>query len=221
MSTQQPERKWYDGRAAAESAKTLAWRFAVNGDPFPRSLKMGDAVDQFTEQIVELTRDLPSLDRPSHGARQVTQAMRTLREAKMADRKRAYEAQRLVEQQEWYSGKADWNNSRAMRWGVALVAIDVFGLIAALARLVGWIELDILGIATTLAAAGVAWTQVKQHELLARSYAVASQELSAVRDQLVTVRSEEEWASAMARAENAISREHTLWRAARGVESGS
>lgn len=31
----QPERAWYAGRAIAESAKTLAWRFAVGGAAIP------------------------------------------------------------------------------------------------------------------------------------------------------------------------------------------
>src|SRR3954471_23301710 len=34
-----PDQKWYEGRAAAESAKTLVWRYAVAGDPF----RSGDA----------------------------------------------------------------------------------------------------------------------------------------------------------------------------------
>src|SRR5690349_2934788 len=29
-----PESRWYEGRAAAESVKTLAWRYAVGGKPF-------------------------------------------------------------------------------------------------------------------------------------------------------------------------------------------
>ena len=29
-----PDRLWYDGRAAAESAKTLTWRYLVGGNPF-------------------------------------------------------------------------------------------------------------------------------------------------------------------------------------------
>src|SRR5258708_38781574 len=29
-----PERTWYEGRAAAESVKTLSWRYSVGGDPF-------------------------------------------------------------------------------------------------------------------------------------------------------------------------------------------
>src|SRR5688572_30689755 len=31
---ERPHRVWYDGRAAAESIKTLAWKYAVAGDPF-------------------------------------------------------------------------------------------------------------------------------------------------------------------------------------------
>src|SRR5712664_3239607 len=29
-----PERTWYEGRAAAESVKTLSWRYSVGGEPF-------------------------------------------------------------------------------------------------------------------------------------------------------------------------------------------
>jgi len=29
-----PERTWYEGRAAAESVKTLSWRYAIGGEPF-------------------------------------------------------------------------------------------------------------------------------------------------------------------------------------------
>ena len=32
----QPERTWYEGRAVAESVKTLAWRYSVCADPFPK-----------------------------------------------------------------------------------------------------------------------------------------------------------------------------------------
>jgi hypothetical protein len=34
LLTDRPEQAWYDGRALAESAKTLAWRFAVGSAPF-------------------------------------------------------------------------------------------------------------------------------------------------------------------------------------------
>lgn len=59
----QPERTWYDGRAVAESAKTLAWRYAVGADPFPISMsraeaellfasRMSSIIEQVSDQIV-------------------------------------------------------------------------------------------------------------------------------------------------------------------------
>jgi hypothetical protein len=33
LLTDRPERAWYEGRALAELAKTLAWRFAIGGAP--------------------------------------------------------------------------------------------------------------------------------------------------------------------------------------------
>ncbi|MFD0382931.1 DUF4231 domain-containing protein [Streptomyces stramineus] len=38
MLAERPERAWYDGRALAESTKTLAWRYAVGGEPFSADL---------------------------------------------------------------------------------------------------------------------------------------------------------------------------------------
>ncbi len=34
LLTTRPDRRWYEARAAAESAKTLAWRYLVGGEPF-------------------------------------------------------------------------------------------------------------------------------------------------------------------------------------------
>jgi hypothetical protein len=30
-----PEQNWYEGRAAAESAHTLGWKYSVGANPFP------------------------------------------------------------------------------------------------------------------------------------------------------------------------------------------
>ena len=37
-----PDDAWYAARAAAESIKTLTWRYCVQGDPFPRELNESD-----------------------------------------------------------------------------------------------------------------------------------------------------------------------------------
>ena len=215
LSQQQPETKWFDGRAAAESTKTLAWRFAVGGEPFKVNVTEQLAVTTFTNRILELTQDLPSLDSPAGNHTQVTPAMRQLRGRDLHDRQTAYATYRILDQQIWYSNKSNWNEVRSSRWAAALLTIDVLGATAAAARLAGWNQLDLLGIAATCSAIGVAWLQAKQHDLLSRTYAVASHELSAIHDRLQMIHDEAEWASEVEQAEEAISREHTLWRASR------
>ena len=61
---------------------------------------------------------------------------------------------------------------------------------------------------------------VKQHRNLATAYSIASQELAEVATEFVTVKGEEHWAAFVSQAEGAISREHTLWRASRGLGKG-
>jgi hypothetical protein len=43
-----PDRLWYDGRAAAESAKTLTWRYLVGGTPLGRE----EASDREAERLL-------------------------------------------------------------------------------------------------------------------------------------------------------------------------
>ena len=80
-----PEREWYDGRALAESAKTLAWKWAVCGNPYARR-------DSGPDPALLLADDLRKL-RASAGdaalvpvvGTVVSEAMRRLRTASLDD----------------------------------------------------------------------------------------------------------------------------------------
>jgi len=52
-----PERIWYEGRAAAESVKTMAWRYGVGGAPFGLGEKGVDEL--FLGRLREILTDLP------------------------------------------------------------------------------------------------------------------------------------------------------------------
>lgn len=215
-----PDRQWYDGRAAAESMKTLAWKYSVGGNPF----RVGTAAEaQLEELFVERTREtIQALKyaRPAGGRvePQLTEEMRAVRSRPLEQRRAEYERGRIVEQQTWYADKAEWNNKRAARWRIVILVAELAGLILGLLKAAAVIEIDLLGVAAALAAALGAWLQAKQHEELGRAYAVASQELAAIRSLIARPRTEEEWADFVDQSEEAISREHTLWRASRGVD---
>ena len=218
-----PERVWYEGRAAAESAKTLAWRYAVGGLPFGIESSNAGVDDQFLKRLGEILTDLPGLHLvpTSGGGQQITPRMRGLRSAPLRERKAAYEAGRIEAQQRWYSRNARRHRDLARRWGMGLLSIEIVGGVAALLRVVGVLDFDLLGIASALAAAGTSWLMAKQHETLAKAYSVTAHELAAVAARVGESQDEAAWAHFVDEAEEAVSREHTLWRASRVERPGT
>jgi hypothetical protein len=88
-------------------------------------------------------------------------------------------------------------------------------VVAALGRATGFIQFDLAGIVAALGAAFVAWLSLKQHESLARAYSYAANELALAATRLQSVQGEAEWSVEVDNAEEAVSREHTMWRASR------
>jgi SMODS and SLOG-associating 2TM effector domain 1/SMODS and SLOG-associating 2TM effector domain 3 len=209
-----PERKWYGGRAGAESAKTLAWRYSVGGNPFPAG---ADADALFSQRLTEVLKDLKDVDLLVVGdhVQQLTDEMKRTRELPLDERKSLYERERLLDQQTWYANKAKDNAQRATVWIVLLVVLEAGALIAALLRAFGIVHLDLFGLVGAVGASVAAWLQTKQHQNLAAAYSVAAQELGIIAAGIGAVQDEPAWAKFVADAEEAMSREHTMWRARR------
>ncbi|MFG3114627.1 DUF4231 domain-containing protein [Streptomyces sp. NPDC048197] len=217
MLTERPERAWYDGRALAESAKTLSWRYAVAGDPFPIDLPADTAERRFHQRLALLLREAPSDSMVPVGSMAATEVMAELRRGPFADRKQAYLTGRIADQQQWYGTKATMNITRARRWRLGLITIEGLGVLAAVLRLLNIIPFDLPGVLAAVLGAGAAWFAVRQYESLGRAYTFAATELSIVHQRLTAVHDESRWAQEVADAEEAISREHTMWRASRGA----
>ena len=214
-----PDRVWYEGRAAAESVKTMTWRYAVHGNPFGDDVV--DADEKFLHQVSDILHDLGELyfDPSIRADQQITAAMQKLRGEGFNVRKQAYTDGRIEDQRDWYARKSQWNRTRSSRWAFGAIAMELAGFAMGWLRGFGVVHIDLLGIFAAVAAGVTAWSQAKQYDTLHQAYFVASQELAAIRSE-VEKQPPEQWASFVDQAEGAISREHTLWRAARGVGSG-
>jgi SMODS and SLOG-associating 2TM effector domain 3/SMODS and SLOG-associating 2TM effector domain 1 len=217
LATTTPLTTWYEGRAAAESAKTLAWRYMVRAEPF--QVDGPDVDKQFLAQTYSLLQDLRSisLGTAQADAHQISDKMRQVRALDFNERRQVYLADRITDQQRWYSEKARWNDRRARGWVLVSIVLEIAGLIGGALTAFGWIDFDLLGFLAVSAGVVTAWIEAKQHRNLATAYGIASQELASIASELPTVDSEEHWADFVAKAEEAISREHTLWRASRGL----
>lgn len=85
----QPERDCYSGRALAESAKTLAWRYAVCADHFPEGMPANEARALLTQRVDEVSREARDRVTVHPGQTVVTEAMECLRKSAFEDRKSA------------------------------------------------------------------------------------------------------------------------------------
>jgi hypothetical protein len=217
-----PERTWYEGRAVAESVKTLSWRYAIGGEPFnigvDAEAKVAELFLDRLKTLFEVVRDL-DLSPPNSSGEQITKAMRDARASSLLDRKSLYEHDRVEAQQNWYRGKAAWNDRRANNWISGMLALEVAGVICGILKAVGVIEGDFLGFAGATIATMTAWLQTKQHRNLATAYTVTALELASLRSKIASQQNESNWAAFVNDAEEAFSREHTLWKASRGVRS--
>ncbi|WP_298744035.1 DUF4231 domain-containing protein [uncultured Microbacterium sp.] len=216
--TVRPDRIWYEGRAAAESVKTLAWRYMVRGEGFEDEDTTVDA--RFETQLRDLFTDLDHVPTADGEGGQISPLMRQVRAAAFHDRIGYYREFRVVDQLGWYSRKAKFNTRRLRQWTAATVVFEVVGIFAAALLWARVIDFDALGLVSALASSLTAWAQSRQYQTLSSAYSVTSQEVASVLSQLDSLKSESAWARFVGEAEEAFSREHTLWRASRGIRVG-
>lgn len=213
LKSVRPEETWYDGRALAESAKSLSWRYAVGAAPFAKHV--ANARSAYVDGLKMLLHDAPPTSIRPTAAPAVTEQMQALRDSPLDVRRTVYLRDRVEDQLRWYAAKAERNDALAYRWGIALLTIEIAGILAALARAVGLVSFDLAGVVAAFIGAGAAWLAVRQYSTNARAYTYAAQELPIVYQRLDEITDEAAWASEVADAEEAISREHTMWRASR------
>lgn len=216
-----PEQLWYEARAVAESVKSIAWRYAVGGEPFQEanSPERLDAIvtDRFGGIRADLSRyKVPDRVLQQH---QITLAMRTVRALPLSERKRIYRMDRVENQQGWYERKSHFNRSRAVQSHVTLIVVEVLAIFAALLPIaltaLHVFPLNLQALAANIAGGGAAWMQAKRYEDLDVSYKVTAKELTKVAQDIENQQDEPAWARFVENVEGSMSREHQLWRATR------
>lgn len=217
-ATSIPERAWYRGRAGAESIKTLAWKYAVGGHPFEAGTPGADEL--FLTAVRGITQALSDVDWTRDGddhPQQITPTMHAVRLSPLSQRKELYRQHRIANQRRWYASKASRARRSSRRWSAVITVATSLGLAAAVAKVFGALDVQILGLASSAAAAAAAWTQFRQHDALASAYTVAARELLLVDERLASCPDEDTWGRLVEESEEAVSREHTMWAAKRDV----
>jgi hypothetical protein len=214
------EKIWFDCRAIAESVKTTAWRYAMRGRPFIDAAP-GEIDPAFLAALREIRETWPGLE--SHfisvtDAPEITTQMRDLRASALDERRAFYLRARVRDQRQWYETKGVLNRCRASQWFWAVVLLQAGALLLAILQLgYGMGRIGLISPLMTIAAVVVAWSQARRHDELVQSYGLAAQELRSLEALANSVTTEDAFRDYVEQAEEAISREHTMWCARRDV----
>lgn len=214
-----PEKVWYDGRAIAESAKSLTWKFMMGVSPFSFSLTTEKAEEKLLKnlkQIIGQKKEFYKLIGEQFGEReQITPTMIAIREKSFLDKVQFYSLARLEEQRKWYSKKSKLNRTNKNIALSCLIAFQLFAIIALVMEIYDSIEFTLTPLFATLATSTIALLQLKRFQELTESYGITATELSLINSKTSHIKDEEDLENFVNDAETAISREHTLWLARR------
>ena len=173
-----PEQLWYGGRAVAESAKSMAWRYMAGADPYSCDSPPSETDRTFVSALESIFKERKQLAFRFGGVfseqPQITERMRAVRSGALGERRSTYLLERIADQRRWYGDQAQRNRSAESKY-FNLIVVSQFLAFAAALALVRWPNSDIklTGLLTCLASALIAWVQVKQHKELAQSYSIA------------------------------------------------
>lgn len=218
--TRKYEDIWYQGRALAESCKTLTWRFMLCSELFENSLPLEEAKAKFINKLKDIGKEFSDLNREMSAVSlahpYISKLMLDVRSLSLEERKVYYIDNRITDQKNWYSKKAEWNKGKYILWFFVIIISQALSLIS-IAYLVlnpssNW---NFVGLFTTLASSAISWLQLKQHQNLKQAYTTAVLELNYILSLSSSINSESDLAKFVLDSENAISREHTLWIAQR------
>jgi hypothetical protein len=197
-----PERDWREGQMIADSVESLAWRFAVGGEPFPAPHLRAEEL--FLSELGEIGRAGRELGVGTAVSKPpITQAMRTLRAEPFQTRKAAYLENRLTQRQRQYAEKAGFHARRARRWRAFVLCSNALGVCAALLTALVW-RTNVAGVAATVTTAAIAWLETRQHEALGESYGLAVRDLDLMKARVERADQESQWARLVDEAEKIV-----------------
>lgn len=217
------EKKWYDGRAIAESLKTLSWKFMMKAEPFFGLLK-----EEAESKLISDFKEIKNAIRPigeifggntQANEHQLTDKMKQIYASDLETRKGTYEKNRIGGQKKWYSKNSGINSTKAGHFFWIIIGFQIFTVLFSFLMIsMPDSAFNPTGLVTTTIAALMTWVQVKQYRNFAESYGITLTELSLIEDTIPNINTNEQFSSFVAESETAISREHTLWRARRTTQ---
>lgn len=209
-----PDQWWYRCRALAESVKTLTWRYMMHATPFDSNDP--EARVEFRSQLRLILRENletgKRITEDQSGNYQITPAMEEVRAKSREERIKFYLEHRVREQRNWYRKKAGENRKAARRyfWISGIFYVVAGSMVLSRIAYPNW-EVWLLEPLIVVAASMIGWVQIKKYNELSAAYTVTAHEIGLIPTTIDEPSNEALLSEFVNDAEQAFSREHTLW----------
>jgi len=207
---------WYRGRALAESCKTLTWRYITCSEYFENALDQATVDKRFTDRIKEINNEFNDLigvlNAKLIALKIITDEMKRIRALTLDERKKNYLDYRIDNQIDWYANKAETNKKKYENWFWAVIVAQILAIIS-----IGFLikfpmsNFNFVGLFSTFSATCFSWLQLKKYQENKKAYTTATSELNIIKQEGHQISNETAFSKFVLDAENAMSREHTLW----------
>lgn len=215
-----PMSLWYNGRAVAESVKTMTWKWMMCASPY-QTERLANPSDPFIENLQELFKENKTLFKYYHDGNEnndddclycISDKMRLIRRGSSSQKLEFYNKQRVEEQSKWYKKKAKYNHTKYIIFSSATGAcyiIIIALMIIDITNPSKWFPVEILSV---LIASLISWIEAKQYNELASSYSLTVSDISLIKkDKLEGQVGVDIVCDYVINSETAFSREHTQW----------
>ncbi|OXM84578.1 DUF4231 domain-containing protein [Paenibacillus rigui] len=214
----QYEKIWFGCRAVAESIKTISWKYMMSADPFTSSIESSkkELISSLQNILTSNKSIISHMLITNESNQSIPDTMTNVKLLDLNKRKSLYIENRVSNQLEWYQKKAENNKTLEERWFYCTIFLQVVALTLAIIFANNpTIPLNLTGFFVTLSTTTLAWIKLKQYQELSQAYSVTAAEISLILQKSEFINSDETLSNYVADAENAFSREHTLWIARR------
>lgn len=214
------QKSWYEGRAVAESLKTMGWKYVNCTAPYDNHSESVQVNERFVSDLKKIINNneniLEQLNINDSNTSIITFGMEDARKLKWQEKKEIYLEQRIKSQRNWYKDKANINAKEKNKWFILSIVLQVLALGAVFFIMENSNMIsDLVGFFASSSTAILSWMQVKRYQELREAYNTTAFELDIIYNQGNQINNENDFIGFVEDSERAISREHTLWIARR------
>jgi len=207
--------RWYGGRAATESIKSSAWKYAMRAAPFDNDLESEMKAQYIREVDSILKQNKARLKLPAQcdsTPEQISNTMLSVRAMSWQDRKLKYCEARIDEQYKWYSARSNASSRKSSVFFSAVILAQASACISAFICAYTRAAIpNFASVFSSLASVCLAWLNFRAYDTVSQAYSIAAVDLMSAKTVANDVLDEATFRQFVSDTENAISREHVMW----------